>query len=109
MIFLGYCHQLRKYLDASYTNVDAVVKLVHRPFQYLHNISNAQRLLSDFVKHFLSPQITPDIKYNLIPYLRNSKKFPYNDIIQYLNHSSDFDTTNNLLYCILALEPADFG
>lgn len=100
---------MRLYIDASYSNIDAVVKLIHRPFQNLNLINNSQKLLSEFINNFLSPQITPHIKYNLIPYLRNAKKFSYDDLVQYLSRNSDFDTTNNLLYCMLALEPADYG
>ncbi|GJQ86440.1 hypothetical protein Trydic_g10347 [Trypoxylus dichotomus] len=106
----GYFKYLRHYLDHSNVDTDIILKLIMRSFEYYNSLgSSKENVLSEFCNHFLQPQVTPKIKNVVIPQLCDFS-FPYNDLILYLNSfSNKYGTnTNNLLYCILALEPHNY-
>lgn len=65
--------------------------------------------MSEFCSNFLKPTFTNNVKTVLIPYLKNKRDFPYEKIIRYLNSGYHFQISNSLFYCILALEPDDYG
>lgn len=88
--------------------VECVLSLIHRPFQLMSQGSK-NVVLWEFCNNFMCPTITSNIKNVLIPYLRGKGKFPYEDLIHYLYEHRSFDSTNSLFYCLLALEPNDFG
>lgn len=90
--------------------MECVLSLIHRPFEYIQSSHNYKAIiLSEFCTHFLCPTITQNLKNILIPYLKNKRDFPYDDIIQYLNEYKNINITNSLFYCITALEPDDYG
>lgn len=107
---LGYFKQLRYLLDTD-VYMDNMLKLINRPLLLIHLISpaNTEIILSEFCRHFLCPAITDTIKNNLIPFLKSTNKFPYDELLRFLNDNHTVDATNNLLYCVLALEPPFFG
>lgn len=92
--------------------MECVLSLIHCPFEFTpHGSKNI--VLWEFCNNFMCSTITNNIKNILIPYLRSKRVFPYEDLIQYLYEDRAFDTTNlatnNLFYCLLALEPDEFG
>lgn len=88
--------------------MECVLFLIHRPFLIITQESK-HVLLWEFCNNFLCPTITNNVKNVLIPYLKNKSRFPYEDLIQYLCEDTRLECTNNLFYCLLALEPEDFG
>lgn len=66
-------------------------------------------ILSEFCTHFLCPNITETTKNLIIPSLRNTNKFPYDELLRFLNNYHALIASNNVLYCVLALEPIHFG
>lgn len=88
--------------------MECVLSLIHRPFQLMTQGSK-NMVLWEFCNNFMCPAITNNIKNVLIPYLRGKGRFPYEDLIQYLYEYRNFNTTNSLFYCLLVLEPDDFG
>lgn len=111
MIFLGYFRYLRRYLDNSDISEDIILKLLMCSFEYYNVLGNVkENILAEFCNNFLRPHITPKVKNVIIPQLCKFN-FPYNDLILYLNtiHNKYSDNTNSLLYCILALEPPNYG
>lgn len=107
---LGYFKQLRYLLDSD-VYMDTMLKLINRPLLLIHLISpaNTEIILSEFCRHFLCPAITDTVKNSLIPFLKGTNKFPYDELLRFLNDNHTVDATNNLLYCVLALEPPLFG
>ncbi|KRT78249.1 hypothetical protein AMK59_6682 [Oryctes borbonicus] len=106
----GYFRYLRHYLDDSSVDIDIILKLLIRSFEYYNSLGSAkENVLSEFCNNFLQPHITPKIKNVVIPQLC-LLNFPYNDLILYLNSiSNKYGTdTNSLLYCVLALEPHNY-
>lgn len=90
--------------------MECVLSLIHRPFEYIQLSHNSKAIiLSEFCINFLCPTITSNLKNILIPYLKNKRDFPYDDIIHYLNEYGGINVTNSLFYCIIALEPDDYG
>lgn len=90
--------------------MECVLSLIHRPFESVQLLHCSKAIiLSEFCIHFLCPTITPNLKNILIPYLKNKRDFPYDDIIQYLNEYRNIGVTNSLFYCIVSLEPDDYG
>lgn len=105
----GYYSYFRTLIDNSGSDqIDQALTLIHRPFKYLNDMeSSCDTVLSEFCSSFLRPQLTPNVKKVLIPYLKSKKDFPFDRIVRY--HSGyHFDSTNSLFYCILALEPDDY-
>ncbi|KAK9869663.1 hypothetical protein WA026_003411 [Henosepilachna vigintioctopunctata] len=109
MIEQDYFKYLRKVLDEDPAELLAkILMLIHRPFQFLHLPNKLkEQIISHFCDAFLKPALTPNIRMDLIPYLKNKKDFPYDGIIRYLN-SGYHEGSNSLFYCILTLEPDDF-
>ncbi|GLV39004.1 uncharacterized protein CBL_06003 [Carabus blaptoides fortunei] len=105
----GYFKHLRYLLDTD-VYLDTMLKLINRPLLLLHVISpaNTEIILSEFCRHFLCPAITDTVKSNLIPFLKSTNKFPHDELLRFLNDNHTVDATNNLLYCMLALEPPLF-
>lgn len=111
LIRKSYYAYFRTLLDNSNEDqLDQALYLIHRPFKYLHEMDNCYEIvLSEFCTSFLRPPLTTNIKNILIPFLKTKKNFPFDQIIRHLNSGYHFDNTNSLFYCILALEPDDYG
>lgn len=110
LVILGYFRQMRYLLDNN-INSDNVLNLVNRPLLKVNLMSpiNTEIILYEFCSNFLCPNITQPIKNDLLPYLRTVNKFPYEELLRFLNDNKNIERNNNLLYCILALEPPLFG
>ncbi|KAB0798693.1 hypothetical protein PPYR_09686 [Photinus pyralis] len=109
LVTKGYFSRLRELLDKDYAG--DIMELIERPFRSTISLSLMQvnLLLSEFCSQFLCPKVSSQVKTILIPYMQKSTVFPYNDLIKFLNTNKNYDATNSLLYCILALEPVLYG
>lgn len=107
---LGYFKFLRAALDQEPDDMLAkVLLLIYRPFQYVYvPLELKEKICSNFCDAFLKPSLTKNVKWDLIPYLKTKKDFPFGGIIKHLNKSYN-ESNNSLFYCILSLEPDDFG
>lgn len=85
--------------------------LIHRPFKFLNEFGPSQgTVLAEFCNNFLRPPMTHNVKYHLIPYLKDKADSSYYDkLIRYLNSIYYLMQSNSLFYCMLALEPVDYG
>lgn len=111
LIRKGYFVYLRTLLDTSSTeNLEQVMFLIHRPFKYLNDLGPSQDMvLSEFCENFLKRTITYNVKFCLIPYLKDKlDSIYYEKIIRYLNSLYYLNQSNSLFYCTLALEPIDY-
>ncbi|KAJ8961181.1 hypothetical protein NQ318_008862 [Aromia moschata] len=110
LIRKGYYGYLRTLLESNDKELlEQTMALIHRPFIHLYQMDNSREMaLSEFCSSFLKPTLTHNIKHLLIPYLKNKRDLPFDRIICYLNSGYHFESTNSLLYCILALEPDDY-
>lgn len=109
---LGYYIYLRTLLDNDPKElIGQILNLVYRPFQTTGLSQSSQDIImSEFCSNFLKPTLTQNVKKVLIPYLKNKRDFPFEKMIRYLNNNSyHFQSSNSLFYCILALEPDDYG
>lgn len=106
----GYFKQLRELIDSG-IEVECSLKLVNRPLVFLNLIASTHRteiILSEFCTHFLCPNVTETAKNVIIPSLKSYHKFPYDELMRFLNSSNNLVFTNNLLYSVLSLEPIYF-
>lgn len=111
--FVGFFVYLRSLIDST-THQDilpSIMTLIQRPFKFLNEFGPSQDLiLSEFCNNFLKPTITRNIKFFLIPYLKEKQdSFYYDKLIRYLNSTYYINHNNSLFYCMLALEPLDYG
>lgn len=88
-----------------------IIILIHRPYKYLNELGPSQdTLLMEFSNNFLKPTITNNIKVYLIPYLKDKLDSMYYDkLVRYLNSIYHIHNGSNIFYCMLALEPTDYG
>lgn len=107
----GYYKKLRMLLD-SMKHSEVTLKLINRPLHVLHLVTTqkgAETIVAEFTKQFLCTAVTIPVKDILIPCLK-SRKFPFDHLLQYLYEELTVRNDNNyLLYCVLALEPPNFG
>lgn len=108
---VDYYGYLRNLLDEKDKGLlEHTMILIHRPFKYLYEMENCNDIvLSEFCSSFLKPTLTYNLKNFLIPYLKSKRNLPFDRIICYLNSGFHFESTNSLFYCILALEPENYG
>ncbi|XP_044750713.1 ubiquitin-protein ligase E3C [Coccinella septempunctata] len=109
IIMQGYFKFLRLSLDQEPEELLAkILLLIYRPFQYIYvPIELKEKICSNFCDAFLKPILTKNVKWDLIPYLKTKKDFPFDGILKHLNKSCH-EGNNSLFYCILSLEPDDF-
>ncbi|XP_019869937.1 ubiquitin-protein ligase E3C [Aethina tumida] len=112
LIRKGYFSYFRALLDQSQAELGhkIIPHGIYNPFRYFRQMElhHQELVLSQFCNHFLSQNLTDNVKKLLIPFLKSQKDFPYENIIRYLNSGYFFENGNSLLYCILALEPDDY-
>lgn len=104
LIGKGYYKEFRRHLHEN-EDVDYSKRMINRPFEYI-SASNC-KMLDEYLKYFMMPHITYKIKNYLIPYLDKHNKFPYSAFISFMKNKR-FDTCNNILYSLLALEPKSY-
>lgn len=112
LLFSGYFAYLRTLLDSSSPDsLPQVMLLIQRPFKFLHDFGPSQDMvLAEFCNTFLKPTLTYNLKYYLIPFMKQTQDTTYYDkLIRYLNSVHYLVESNSLFYCMLALEPADYG
>lgn len=106
-IVSGYFKHLRLLLEDPTSEIKQILSLIQRPL--LPSV-HMQQVIPEFCYNFLCPNLTPKIKSFLIPYLQKSQNFPYTEMIKFLNEKHpNFDSTASLFYCVLALEPTNYG
>ncbi|ENN81570.1 hypothetical protein YQE_02099, partial [Dendroctonus ponderosae] len=111
LIRKGYFSYLRTLLDSSSPDsLPQVMLLIQRPFKFLNNFGPSQDMvLAEFCNTFLKPTLTYNLKYYLIPFMKQTQDTTYYDkLIRYLNGVHYLVESNSLFYCMLALEPADY-
>ena len=108
----GYYEQMKNYLEENYlAHEEFVLELILRPFRFYETLSviGKETVLLKFSENFLCSQIKPKIKNVLLPHVVESRLFPYNDFVTFLNNGNNFKSTNGLLYSLLILEPLNYG
>ncbi|CAH1133303.1 unnamed protein product [Ceutorhynchus assimilis] len=111
LIRKGYYDCLRKLLDSSKEEtLPQIMLLIHKPFKFLNEFGPSQStVLAEFCNSFLRSTITYNVKFHLIPYLKEKTDLTYYDkLIRYLNSVYYLPQSNSLFYCMLALEPQDY-
>lgn len=85
--------------------------LIHRPFKFLNEFGPSQDLvLAEFCENFLKPPLTPNVKAYFIPFFKERADPAYYDkLIRYVNSTYYLAHSTTLFYCILALEPVEYG
>lgn len=101
---------MRLLLD-SRINTDHILKLINRPLLKLSLLSsnNVEIILLEFCANFLCTVITEPVKNDLLPHIRIVNRFPYEELLKFLNDNNSVERNNNLLYCVLMLEPQYYG
>lgn len=87
------------------------LEMIQRPLSIVNNIDNVNDfcflILNEFCNSILSQKLTDAILAFIIPALVESKDFPYNKLINYINRYNSKPTIS-LLYSVLRLEPAGY-
>ncbi|KAL1497278.1 hypothetical protein ABEB36_008270 [Hypothenemus hampei] len=111
LIKKGYFTYFRSLLDSTSQNsLMKIMTLIQRPFKFLNEYGPSQNLvLAEFCNNFLKPTLSYNVKFYLIPYLKEKQDTSYYDkLIRYLNSIYYLVQSSSLFYCILALEPFDY-
>lgn len=118
-----YFHQVRQLIDTKVPpNLEIspipptpmaqwFLEMIQRPLSIVYNTDNDNDfcflILNEFCDSILSQKLTDAIAAFIIPALVETKEFPYNKLINYINRY-DSKPTISLLYSILHLEPTGY-
>lgn len=87
------------------------LEMIQRPLSIVNHVDNVNDfcflILNEFCNSILSQKLTDAISAFIIPALVETKEFPYNKLINYINRH-DTKPTTSLLYSVLHLEPVGY-